>query len=70
MGLTTLGKLCKYGLNSSGKVGIPTLTTLETNKQTNGFEDDFKLYGPCCLVVLYRALSKLLMQCFHNCMLF
>ena len=30
MGLTILGELCKYGFNSSGKVGIPT----QANKQT------------------------------------
>ena len=34
MGLTTLAELCKYGFNSSSKVGIPTPATLETNKQT------------------------------------
>ena len=34
MGLTTLGELCKYGSDSSGKVEMETkYTTLETNKQ-------------------------------------
>ena len=31
---TTLREICKYGFNLSGKVGIPMLATLETNKQT------------------------------------
>ena len=34
MGLTTLGELCKYGFNLSGKVGIPMPATLKANKQT------------------------------------
>ena len=35
MGLTTLGELCKYALDLSGKVGIPTPATIETNKHFN-----------------------------------